>query len=145
CTRAARVGYGNSRRTSTSSPATGTFEVEPPRPACPGRVGMRFLAAVVLLGGLGAAYSAEPLPKHGTLRDPWDPTGIDGTCRFQYIPGVEGAAIPPPQPCPGAVIRVFWPKEEKPVAEAKADETGRFRIKLEPGTYRVEGVPPQMR
>ncbi|HJZ57598.1 MAG TPA: carboxypeptidase-like regulatory domain-containing protein [Gemmataceae bacterium] len=105
---------------------------------------MRFLAAVVLLGGLGAAYSAEPLPKHGTLRDPWDPTGIDGTCRFQYIPGVEGAAIPPPQPCPGAVIRVFWPKEEKPVAEAKADETGRFRIKLEPGTYRVEVVPPQM-
>jgi hypothetical protein len=102
---------------------------------------MSHLAAVALLGSLAAGL-AEPLPRHGTARDPWDPTGIDGVCRFQYVPGVEGAAIPPPWPCPGAVIRVFRPKAEKPVAEAKTDETGRFRIRLEPGTYRVEVVPP---
>jgi hypothetical protein len=69
-------------------------------------------------------------------------TGVRGVVTVQFVPGLPDVEPPPPRPLRGAAVQVFPLKGGKPVAEAKTDEEGRFRVAVGPGEYRVVVVPP---
>jgi hypothetical protein len=69
-------------------------------------------------------------------------TGIKGETKIVYVSGRPGTKIPDPVPIKGVIVRVFPLEGDKPVAEIKSDDMGKFKISLPAGEYRVQVVTP---
>jgi hypothetical protein len=103
----------------------------------------RIVSALVLLVLTAAAPAWQPTPPPSDAGDlPRVTTGVQGVCLLQFIPGVEGAAIPPPTPYAGATVRLLTPDEKRVVAEGKSVGGGLFRFAAPPGKYHLVAEPP---
>jgi hypothetical protein len=96
-------------------------------------------ALLVLLLPASLLHADEP-PK-----PPDVVTGIKGETTIRYVPGLAGAKIPDPVPIKGVIVRVFPLEGDKPAAEQKSDDMGKFKISLPAGEYRVQVVTPNDR
>lgn len=97
------------------------------------------LCGTVLLGLMGASCS-------GPARH--DPTsGVQGVCQVTFISGVQPnpdlkVDPPPARPFAGVTVRLFSLDGDRPLAEGKSDAEGKFRLNVEPGTYRLIAIAP---
>jgi hypothetical protein len=103
------------------------------------RTRLVILCGTALLGLMGANCG-------GPARQ--EPTsGVQGVCQVTFISGVQPPPDvkvdpPPARPFAGVTIRLFALDGDRPLAKVKSDAEGKFRLAVEPGTYRLIAIAP---
>ena len=69
-------------------------------------------------------------------------SGIRGVARVGPISPVVRPGQPDSRPLPGAVITVQPPRGGRELVRVRADGSGRFQLKLNPGSYLLVPLPP---
>jgi hypothetical protein len=80
--------------------------------------------------------------RSGLPADWWDAT-IYGTCRTQWVSGVNPGKEPPriePWKLRPNVLIVVYDEQGKEVASTRSDSKGEYRLKIPPGRYKVYAI-----
>jgi hypothetical protein len=98
-----------------------------------------FLCGTALIGLMGANCGGPA--RHAPT------SGIQGVCQVTFVSGVQPnpdvkVDSPTPRPFAGVTVRLFALDGDRPLAEGKSDAEGKFRLSVEPGTYRLVVVAP---
>jgi hypothetical protein len=105
------------------------------------KLGAVFTSVLIAVGGVASADRGKVTPPKEDHGDRNIKTGVQGVCLLQLVPGQPDTKPPEPTGHQGATVRVLAAKGDRVLAEGKTNASGRFRIAVQPGEYRLQVVP----